>query len=282
MSHFKHFAIDAPAVTHSRLRLEYLSRGVVRLVLLRPEVRNALDEIFIAEFIEALHLLKVNTDLRLLVIQGDGHVFCAGADLDYMKRLAAQSFDKNLSDAKTLGSLFFELAQFPVPVIAAVRGAAIGGGFGLVACADYCVAEAASIFSLSEVRLGLVPGVIGPYVIRKLGTSWAQKIMLSGLKLHAEELRACGLVSCIVPENHVFEDALEMEIIRFLQASPSAARRCKRLILDCAPLPDEALCLKAAQHIALARAEPEASEGLTCFFEKKPPSWQQGLPKERM
>jgi methylglutaconyl-CoA hydratase len=277
MNHLKHFLPVSKPLLLNTMRVEHLSNGVVRFVLSRPEVRNAFDEVLVSELQSCLQNYTDRSEMRLLVLQGEGHMFCAGADLDYMKRQADQSFEKNFEGAKILGSLFYDLASFPVPVVAAVRGAAIGGGFGLVACADSCIAEANAIFATSEVRLGLVPGVIAPFLVRKLGLAFAQRPMLSGVRNTADAFVACGLVSRLVCDGHNFEDALENEILQFLEAGPLAARRCKQLLLDCAPLPTQALRDATAHHIATARAESESTEGLRAFFEKHSPSWQKDL-----
>ena len=277
----KHLSPVAKPVTLSKLRVESLKHGVFRIVLSRSEVRNAFDEDLRSQLLESLLKLKSEETLRLLVLQGEGHMFCAGADLDYMKRQAQQGFDDNFKDAEALGDLFWTLATFPAPVLSAVRGAAIGGGFGLVCCSDFCVADAGSFFATTEVRLGLVPGVIGPYVARKLGLAWAQRMSLSGARFSCEQLEMSGIITRRVLEGEAFDDVLENEIVRLLQASPLAARRCKQLLIDCVPLPTSETRRAAAQHIASARAEKDGKEGLGAFFEKRTPQWQEDLPKER-
>lgn len=286
----KHFPLESVFFETETLRVESLAHGVKRLVLMRPERRNAFDESTIADLSEAFTRLSAIADkqeCRLLVIQGDGHMFCAGADLGYMKRQSERGEAKSFEDARTLGRLFFKLALLPVPVIAAVRGAALGGGFGLVACADYCLAEADAVFGTPEVRIGLIPGVISPYIVRKMGLAHAQSFMLSGVRKKATECVVSGLVSRVVAAGESFEDALDAVVTSFLQAAPNAARRTKELLRAVSPLPGPDVFENAARQIAVARVADEALEGLEAFLsksstEKTPVSWQRGLPKERL
>ncbi|MCA2961595.1 MAG: enoyl-CoA hydratase/isomerase family protein [Silvanigrellales bacterium] len=286
----KHFPVESVFFESSTLRVESLSHGVKRLVLMRPERRNAFDEATIVDLSEAFTRLAAigeREDCRLVILQGDGHMFCAGADLGYMKRQAEGGESGSFQDARALGRVFFKLALLPVPVIAAVRGAALGGGFGLVACADYCLADEDAIFGTPEVRIGLVPGVISPYIVRKVGLAHAQSFMLSGARKKAGECLASGLVSRVVATGESFEDALDAVVTTFLQAAPNAARRTKELIRKVSPLPGPEVFENAARQIAVARAADEAKEGLESFLgksasEKTTVSWQRGLPKERL
>lgn len=257
-----------------RLRVEELAQGVVRLVLSRPELRNAFDFDMIGELSRNLEEVAAlpSSVLRLLLLDGDGEVFCAGADLGYMKSLSEASRSRNLDDARTLGRLFYELAAFPAPVLCAVKGAAIGGGLGLAACADFVLAESSAVFATTEVRLGIVPGVISPYIIRKLGVAHGGSLMLTGRRIQAEEARAMGLVQRVVPAES-FESGLAEVLMEFLQAGPEAARRTKLLLLEAAPLPGPELFEFAAQAISEARASEEGQTGLKAFFEKVPAAW---------
>ena len=268
------------------LRVESLPHGVKRLVLARPDRRNAFDEKTIAELTLAftrLAAVRVAADLRLLVLAGDGPVFCAGADLAYMKRQAESGEPASLRDARALGQMFFRLASMPVPVVAAVRGAAVGGGFGLAVCSDYVLAEEKAVFATTEVRLGIVPGVISPYVVRKLGVAFAQAFMLSGERrlASAHECSASGLVSRTVAEGADFNAALEDTLLTFLRAGPDAARRTKELMRRIAPLPAPDVFEFSAASIAAARCSDEGRAGLGAFFDKKMPPWQDALAKER-
>lgn len=249
--------------------------GVKKMFLTRPDARNAFHAEMIEEIIAALDkLLSIeNTlDMRLLVIEGAGSTFCAGADLSYMKEQAQKNETQNLEDARTLAKMFYTLASFPTPVVCAVRGAAIGGGLGLVACADYTLAHENSIFATSEVLLGIVPGVISPYVVRKIGASQGSAFMLTGKKMDAQQALSIHLIHKITTEKE-WNENLEHIIQDFLKAGPQAARMTKELIQNCSPLPDHNLRELTTQKIARARVSREGQAGLASFFEKKAPTW---------
>lgn len=258
------------------LRAERLAHGVARIVLARPELRNAFDADLIRGLTDTLGRLASDPGIRLLLLEGEGPVFCAGADLGYMRAQARADADANLADARALGGLFHALAAFPAPTLACVRGAAIGGGLGLVACCDEVLAEPGAVFATSEVRLGIVPAVIGPYVLRKVGPSAAAPLVLTGRRIRAEEALRLGLIHRLPAEGETCEEALETLVRDHLQAGPAAARRAKALLLAAAPLPDGALREATAQAIAEVRATPEAREGLDAFFAKQRPAWAPG------
>jgi methylglutaconyl-CoA hydratase len=259
----------------STLRVESLSLGVKRIVLNRPDVRNAFDETMMDELRDVLDHLSSIPDpeqMRLLVLAGDGKVFCAGADLSYMKRLASKSEEESFEDAKNLARLFYKLADFPAPVVADVHGAAIGGGLGLTVCSDYVLAEEGAVFSTSEVLLGIVPGVISPYVVRKIGLVNAAPLMLTGRRLNAREALDAGLVSKVVPAAER-GSALQSVVLDFLAAGPEAQRRTKELLKKASPLPDGDLIEFTSRQIAEARTSVEGQKGLGAFFSKSPPPW---------
>lgn len=257
------------------LRLQKRPGGVHEIILARPEVRNAFDETMVGELKQALSELAAienPEEVRLLLLTGDGPVFSAGADLNYMKRLAASGESESLADARALAELFYQLAGFPTPVICAVRGAAIGGGLGLAVCADFVVAEEKATFATTEVRLGIVPGVISPYVVRKIGAGAAIPLLLSGRRVRTSEAKALGLVQQAVPPDGL-DAGLEDVILEFLHAGPEAARRTKQLVLRAAPLPSPEHIEFTAQAIAAARCSAEGQTGLASFFDKKAPPW---------
>ncbi len=260
------------------LLVRHAGYGVVRLILNRPSVRNAFNAEMIAELSDVLAELAATRDenkMRVLVVEGAGQHFCAGADLVYMKAQAQAGEPQSLRDARLLGTLFFRLASFPTTVVAAVRGAAIGGGFGLACCSDVVVCESSSVFATSEVRLGIVPGVISPYIVRKLGAGRAAPFMLSGERLTAEQALRIGLVNTVVasPDESSFYKALAEVVSEQLKAGPNAARRTKELLRRIHPLPDPGLFEFTASSIALARCSPEGRHGLEKFFEKQSPDW---------
>ena len=258
------------------VRLETLPHGVMRLVLTRPEVRNAFDAAMISDLSGALGVLAQvprGAELRVLLLQGEGGAFCAGGDLAYMRAQAAASPEENLDDARALGRMFHRLASLPVPVLCHVQGAAVGGGLGLAACSDYVLADATAVFATSEVRLGLVPGLISPYVIRRLGVAHATPLLLTGQRLTAAEALRIGLVQRLLGPSEVAGEALAELLGQFLAAGPEAARRTKALLLEVSPLPDADLLESTARAIAEARASAEGQEGLRAFFDKVAARW---------
>ena len=271
----RNFPVERVVTEASTLRVEALSLGVKRIVFARPDVRNAFDETMIAELRDVLdHLASIPDPLqmRLLILEGKGKIFSAGADLGYMKRVAARGEAESVEDAKVLARLFYALADFPTPVLAVVQGAAIGGGLGLAVCADYVVAEEQSVFQTSEVLLGIGPGVISPYIIRKIGLAHAAPMMLTGRRVVADEAKEMGLAQriCLPSERAA---VLENVVLDFLAAGPEAARRTKTLLKQASPLPAPELIDFTAQQIADARTSPEGKMGLEAIFSKAPPAW---------
>lgn len=271
----KDFPVERVITKASTLRVESLSLGVKRIVLNRPDVRNAFDETAIDELRDVLdHLAGIPEpdQMRLLILAGEGKVFCAGADLGYMKRLAGKTEEESYEDAQELAGLFYKLADFPTPVVSVVQGAAIGGGLGLTVCSDYVLAEETAVFATSEVLLGIVPGVISPYIVRKIGLAAATLIMLTGRRLGASEALAAGLVTRVVaPESR--GPALQEVLLELLSGGPEAQRRTKELLKKSSPLPDGELIDFTSRQIAEARCSAEGKKGLDAFFSKSPPAW---------
>lgn len=271
----KDFPVERIVTKASTLRVESLSLGVKRIVLSRPEVRNAFDETMMGELGDVVdHLASIPEpqQMRLLVLAGEGKVFCAGADLGYMKRLAQKSEEESLEDARSLARLFYKLADFPAPVVTVVQGAAIGGGLGLTVCSDFVLAEDTALLATSEVLLGIVPGVISPYIVRKIGLAAAAPLMLTGKRLSASEAMELGLVSRVVPSAER-EGALQSVLLDFLAAGPEAQRRTKELLKRASPLPEGDLIEFTSRQIAEARCSVEGRKGLEAFFSKAPPAW---------
>ncbi len=249
--------------------------SLTRVVLARPEVHNALDE----ATIDALHraISEASGASRVLVLQGDGKSFCAGADLAYMKR--ARDLDEigNLEDARRLAHLFEAIRGFPGTVIAAVHGATFGGGVGLVAACDVVLASTAATFALSEVKLGLVPAVISPFLIARMGEGRCRAPALLGYRFGAQEALARGLVDRVV-EPETFATALRELENDALGTAPEAVRETKALFRRIADGPEDAV-EETARTIARIRAGDEAQHGLACFLDKKKPRWQMEPPR---
>ncbi|WP_161998055.1 enoyl-CoA hydratase-related protein [Silvanigrella paludirubra] len=263
------------------IRVESLDHGVKKLILTRSDIRNAFNESMIKEISTMLsELSKIENvnEMRLLILEGEGKVFCAGADLNYMKDQSLRNLEQNKEDATNLGQMFYKLASFPCPVISLVQGAAIGGGFGLVACSDFTLAEENAIFATSEVLLGIVPGVISPYIIRKIGVAHASSFLLNGKKLTGKECLISGLVNKIADHENL-KTELNTLINSFLLAGPNAARRTKELIINASPFPNKSQFDFTVKQIAEARSSNEGKAGILAFFEKNSPYWCNGITK---
>lgn len=242
------------------------------IALNRPEVRNAFDETMISELDDVLSRLEDDADARYVTIHGNGNSFCAGADLAWMRRAAEYDRERNQADARTFSLLLNRLNRLPCPTIAKIHGATFGGGVGLVACCDIAIAANSSIFSLSEVRLGLIPSIIAPYVAAAIGIRNARRYFLTAERFDAATAFAIGLV-------HVTRDDLQHvhdSIIGELRnGGPQAQREAKSVILDVLHNPiDETMIDETARRIAAVRATDEAREGVSAFFEKRAPKWK--------
>lgn len=254
--------------------VELEQRGPVAwLWLNRPALHNALDDALILELTSRFRDLGANPHVRAIVITGRGASFCAGADVESMKRLGAADEATNLRSARELAEMFRAIAECPKPTIARVNGAAIGGGLGLVSCCDIAVAAETAKFAASEVRLGLIPATIGPYVVRAIGPRWSKRLFLTGERIIAAHAEKIGLLHASVPA-----DALDAEVDAILNnvlfGAPQAQAAAKKLIDDIADRPIERdLIEDTAMRIAAIRTQAEAREGLNAFLEKRPASW---------
>jgi methylglutaconyl-CoA hydratase len=271
----KDFPVQSIVTRATTLRVESLNLGVKRVVFARPDVRNAFDETMLQELRDVLdHLAGVPdpAQMRLLILAGEGKAFSAGADLGYMKRLANVNLEESLEDARRLADIFYRIADFPVPVLAVVQGAAIGGGLGLAVCSDFVLAERNAVFATSEVLLGIVPGVISPYIVRRIGLASATPLMLTGRRITADQARELGLVQRTVNADEL-SSALQEVMLDFLAAGPEAQRRTKSLLKQASPLPGPDLVDFTVEAIAKARTSAEGKKGLDAFFSKVPPAW---------
>ncbi len=249
------------------------ARGVATLTLNRAEKHNAFDDRMIADLLRALDKIEKDNSIRILVLRAAGKSFCAGADLDWMRRMADFDFAQNLADARQLAQLMYQLDRLNKPVIALVQGASFGGGVGLVACCDIAIASQDAIFSLSEVRLGLIPSVISPYVIAAIGSRAARRYFLSGERFDAARALQLGLLHEVV-EPVSLDASLEQCIDALLNSGPSAQAAAKELVEQVQGRAiDESLIEETARRIAEVRASDEAREGLNAFLEKRKPDW---------
>jgi len=250
------------------------ARGVAAVALNRPHVRNAFDEHLIADLTATLRRLATDTAVRIVVLTGNGSSFSSGGDLDWMGRMAGYGDAENFADAMALAELLRTLDEFPKPTLARVNGAAFAGGLGLVCCCDIAVATADAIFAISEVRLGLVPATISPYVVAAIGARAARRYFQTGERFSAAEAHRIGLVHEVAPADQL-DRAVEVLVAALLEGGSGAQGRSKRLIAEVQDRPiTEAMLTLTARAIAEARASPEAREGLAAFFAKRRPEWR--------
>ena len=239
----------------------------------RPERHNAFNAQVIAELTEAFVSLGADEGVHVVVLSGRGKSFSAGADLAWMKAAGEAGFDDNLADARKLADMLRALAELPKPTIARVQGAALGGGMGLAAACDLCLASTEATFAASEVRFGLIPAAIGPYVLRALGTRQAARYFLTAERIDAETALELGLAHEMA-EPVALDSALTRLIAALIANGPRAQAAAKALIRDFSGrVIDEALREESARRIAALRATLEAREGLAAFLEKRPPRW---------
>jgi methylglutaconyl-CoA hydratase len=246
---------------------------VATLWLCRPQARNAFDETLVDALTAALRALDGDDSVRVLVIGGRGTTFCAGADLEWMRRMAGYDEAANLADAARLAQMLHVLATLTKPTIARVQGAALGGGTGLVAACDIAVATTEARFGTTEVRLGLIPATISPYVIGAIGPRAARHLFLSGERIDAAEAWRLGLVQQLCAPGDL-DGAVAALAATLLQGAPGAQRAAKQLVADVAGQPlTPALLAETSRRIAAARASPEARAGIAAFFAKRKPGW---------
>lgn len=262
-------------MTYETLDIE--RAGAVATVWMnRPEVHNAFNETLIAELTAAWAALDADDTVRVVVLGGRGRSFSAGADLAWMQRAGAASEDANLADAGRLAGMLRGLAELSKPTVARVQGAALGGGMGLAAACDLCVASTGAVFATSEVRLGLIPAAIGPYVIRALGERQAYRYFLTAERIDGRRAAALGLAHEVV-EPDALDAAVQALVAPLLLGGPQAQRAAKALIRAVANRPvDDAVVADTARRIAHLRATPEAREGLDAFLAKRLAAWAPG------
>lgn len=257
----------------SNLSITTLKPGITEIMIDRPDVKNAFDNTLMQEFTQAILLLNEDAHTRVIFVRAKGNVFCAGGDLGWMKRNAALPEEENIADAKHLSRMLETLRQSQKPTIAIVEGHAYGGGVGLIAACDIALSTANINFCLSEVRLGLVPGIISPYVTKAIGRRWSQYYMLTADLIPAEKACAIGLIHEIHAQGTIMERAFE--IANSLQkGAPEALHVTKILIDEIVEMPfDTALEDLTTRTLAKRRASKEGIEGVSAFLEKRKPSW---------
>lgn len=264
----------APTSLATALTTTVNAQGIATLTLNRPDRHNAFDDTLILALNEALDQLEASTVVRAVILAATGNSFCAGADLAWMQRMGDCSEADNLKDARQLARLMHTLDNLSKPTIAAVQGPAYGGGVGLVACCDMVFAAPEACFALTEVRFGLIPAVISPYVVQKIGVSQARRYILSGERFDAVAAQRMGLVHDIAPRDELVLLAHNWAN-GILRNSPAALSAAKRLIADVGHVaPGPILADDCAHRIAAQRVSPEGQEGLRAFLEKRLPHWE--------
>ena len=259
-------------MTHRYLTLT-VNAGVATVTLTQPEIRNAFSDEVILEITEAFRVAGERPDVRAIVLAAEGTAFCAGANLNWMRRMADYDRAENLQDAGALAEMLRTIYHCPKPTIARVQGDVYAGGMGLVAACDMAVAAENAGFCLSEVKIGLVPGTIAPYVLRAMGARAGHRYFLTGERFDAADALRIGFVHQVVAAEQL-DDAVDSLLKALLVAGPDAVRTCKKLVLDVAEREINAqLIASTVEVIADIRASEEGKEGVQAFLSKRKPSW---------
>lgn len=249
-----------------------ITDGVCRVAFCRPEVHNAFNDTLIYEVTDLFTKLDDEKDLRAVVLTGEGKSFCAGADLNWMKLIVDQSFDDNLKESLALADMFALMYNFRAPIIGRINGAAIGGGVGFVAVCDVAIGAESAVFSFSEVKIGIVPACIGPYVVKKIGEGKAREFFITGERMNAEKAAKIGLISeCTADDNldNKVDDLLKM----ILSSGPEAIGVAKHLVSAVPGMTEEQYKPFTAEMIAKLRISDEGQEGMNAFLAKRKPNW---------
>lgn len=250
--------------------------AVARVTLARPEVRNAFNAELIAELRSTFDALGAEpaATLRAVVLAGEGKAFCAGADVEWQRAAISLSLEENEADARRLQEMLSAIDECPVPVIAAVQGAALGGGMALCCVADVTVATADATFGFTETKLGLMPAVISPFVLPRIGEGPARALFATGERFGSDRALRIGLVSEIVPDEAALHDRVGALLGEVLSAGPEAARNAKAVIRAQRGLPRADALVLTVQQAARQRVSAEGQEGLGAFLDKRPPAWR--------
>ena len=238
----------------------------------RPEIHNAFNSTVITELLELFKQVGKDKSIRVVVLTGKGKSFCAGADLNWMRGVISQSFDQNLAEANALAELFYTIYTLPQPVIARVNGAAIGGGTGFVAVCDLAIAARSATFSFSEVKIGVVPACIGPYVVKKIGEGKSRELFITGERMTAERALQVGLVNQMVEDDQL-DTAVDQYVQSIVSSGPEAVAMAKKLVAEVPNMTPEQFRPYTAEMIARLRISDEGQEGMDAFLNKRAASW---------
>lgn len=245
---------------------------VAKVTFNRPEVHNAFNDVMIKELSIVFDDIAKESDIRVVVVTGKGKSFCAGADLNWMRKVKDYSYEDNLRESLDLAEMLYKIYSSPKPFIARVNGAAIGGGTGLVAVCDIAIAASKAKFSFSEVKLGLIPACISPYVIKKCGEGKCREFFLTGERLTAEKACNAGLVNAVVGLDEI-DKFIDELVSRLISSGPEAIKKCKELLRKVPEMSLEEAKKYTAEVIAQMRISNEGQEGMNAFLEKRKPRW---------
>ena len=248
-------------------------RGVASVTLNRPEIHNAFDDALIERLIEILDQFEADPKVRVAILRSNGKSFSAGGDLNWMRRMAAYTYEENLNDAKRLALLMYKLNYLPKPTIALVQGATIGGAVGLVSCCDIAIASDKASFGFSEVKIGLIPAAISPYVVAAIGERASRRFFQTGERFDSSEAYHIGLVHRVVTPEEL-DNACKEIVKALLSNSPAAVKQAKDLVFRVSRGPiDQEMTDDTSRRIAEIRVSAEGQEGLSAFLEKRKPKW---------
>jgi len=245
---------------------------VAHVIFNRPEIHNAFNSTVITEMSLAFYGIAKDESLRAVILTGEGKSFCAGADLNWMKAVKEQGYETNLNESNSLADLFYQIYTCPLPVIGRINGAAIGGGTGFVALCDVAIAAKLAVFSFSEVKIGLVPACIGPYVIKKMGEGRARELFISGERMNAERALQVGLINKVVDDDKL-DKAVDELLETIISSGPQAVAMAKKLISEVSTMTHEEFKPYTAEMTSRLRVSEEGQEGMDAFLNKRKPKW---------
>jgi methylglutaconyl-CoA hydratase len=250
-----------------------IHKNVAFVLLNRPDVHNAFNDELVKQVTDTFSELSRRDEVRAIVLAGNGKSFCAGADLNWMKRMVQYSYEENLADARAIGRMFFAIATCPKPVIARVHGAALGGGAGLVAACDIGIAVESVQFGFTEVKLGIIPAIISPFVIAKIGPGRAREFFITGERFLAPIAMNIGLIQHVVSHELALDALVDSKISQIMTSAPGAVAAAKEMVFGMAAHTLENSLVYAAEMIARARAGQEGQAGMRAFLERQKPPW---------
>ncbi len=257
---------------YETLRYE-ITDGIVTVWLNRPEVHNAFNDTMLSDLVDILETIEKSEDVRVVIMTGEGKSFSAGADLNWMKKMVDYTYEENYTDSLMISKVFYKIYTLNKPVISAINGAAIGGGMGFVGASDLVIASEKATFSLSEVKIGVVPACISPYLIKRVGEGVLKELFISGMRFDAEKALDIKLINYMVPHDELLPFALE-KARQLCKCGPHAIGVCKQLFVKVPEMSLKEAYDYTADVIARLRISDEAQEGMKAFLEKRTPEWQ--------